>query len=65
MPFRLRELREARGMPRLDLAIKAGLNVNTVYKLERGVATPKLDTLQRLARALGVRPEELHRAADL
>jgi transcriptional regulator with XRE-family HTH domain len=51
---RIRELREARGLTREALAQKIGMSTVYVRKLEAGERTPSLDTLDRLARALGV-----------
>lgn len=55
---RVRELREARGITREQLAVKAGLSSSTLYLAERaGLITEA--TAVKLAAALDVRPEEL------
>lgn len=41
------------------LAAKAGLSVSYISMLERGQRSPPLDTLEALAKALGVRPVAL------
>ncbi len=41
------------------LAAKAGLSVSYISMLERGERTPPLDTLELLAKALGVTPTQL------
>jgi transcriptional regulator with XRE-family HTH domain len=41
------------------LANKAGLSVSYISMLERGQRTPPLDTLELLAKALGVTPTQL------
>ncbi len=41
------------------LAAKAGLSVSYISMLERGERTPPLDTLEQLAKALGVTPTQL------
>lgn len=51
---RLRELRQARGFTQARLAELAGITVDAVNRIERGDRTPGLDTLDRLATALGV-----------
>jgi len=55
-------LRAARLQKKLSqevLAQKAGLSVSYVSMLERGQRTPPLDTLETLAKALGVPPLNL------
>ena len=47
-------MREARGLTREALAQKINMSTIFVRKLEAGERTPSLDTLDRLARALGV-----------
>lgn len=55
---RVRELRERRELSQTDLATKAGLNKETVNRLELG-GNATLDTLFRVAIALEVSPETL------
>jgi len=58
---RLRQLREAKGWTLEVLAESAGMNELQVGHIERGASDPKLSTITKLARALGVPPGELHR----
>jgi transcriptional regulator with XRE-family HTH domain len=51
---RLRQLREGAGLTQPELAGKAGMHRMGVAKLEQGVRQPSWDTVQRLARALGL-----------
>lgn len=51
---RLRTARLRAGLSLRALADRAGLNWTTLWKLEQGLVTPRLDTLQRIARALRV-----------
>lgn len=51
---RIVELRKKRGMTQEDLASKTGLNRVTLARLERVMHQPTLDTLDAIARALGV-----------
>ncbi len=51
---RIAELRGKRGMSQEALAQKAGINRVTLARLERAMHPPKLDTLEDIARALGV-----------
>ncbi len=56
----LRKLREAKGLTQGELAERAGLHRVYVTQLEIGIETnPTLETLERLAKALGVRTGKL------
>ncbi|HEX8619580.1 MAG TPA: helix-turn-helix transcriptional regulator [Thermoanaerobaculia bacterium] len=48
----LRELRLARGLTQTELAERSHTNTMFISKLERGVTTPTIGTLLRLANAL-------------
>lgn len=48
----LRRMRLARGLTQSELAARANTNTMFVSKLERGVSTPTIGTLLRLADAL-------------
>ena len=56
---RLRSLREARGWPVAELAARAGLSRQAVWRLESSRRRPGLDAIERLAEALGVPAGEL------
>ena len=56
---RIRTLRKQCGMSQTALAIRAGVYRLTVTNSEIGKSTPDLDTLRKLAAALGVKVEEL------
>jgi transcriptional regulator with XRE-family HTH domain len=51
---RIAQLRDERGMSQELLAAKAQINRVTLARLELGLHQPKLDTLDRIARVLGV-----------
>lgn len=55
----LRRLRQASGLSQGELAAKADLSRVGYRNLESGLATPRVDTLARIAGALGVRLDEL------
>jgi transcriptional regulator with XRE-family HTH domain len=55
----LRALRIARGLTQAELAELADTNTMFISKLERGVTTPTIGTLVRLAKALQCRVVEL------
>ncbi len=45
--------RTAAGLSQVDLAAAAGLSPFTISRLERGLHSPNLKTVQAIARALG------------
>lgn len=49
----LRARRQA-GMTQGELAVRAGVNVRTITRIERGAVAPNMATVARLAEALGV-----------
>src|SRR5204862_7786252 len=51
---RVAEIRARRGLTQESLAAKARINRVTLARLERAQHPPNLDTLERIARALGV-----------
>ena len=55
---RLRELRAAAELTQAALAEKAGIQVNSVARLERGAYQPSWDVVRKLAAALGVEPND-------
>ena len=56
---KLKEVRLEKGMTQADIAEKAGLHPNSYAKIERGEATPSLETLEKIAKALSVRSSDL------
>ena len=56
---KLKELRRRRVLTMEELAEKAGVGLNTVWRLEHGVMGAQPRTVRKLAKALGVEPEEL------
>jgi transcriptional regulator with XRE-family HTH domain len=62
---KLRELRRRRVLTLRELEDKSGVSYATVWRLESGRATEAHpSTIRKLARALGVSPEELVRAEN-
>jgi transcriptional regulator with XRE-family HTH domain len=55
----LRRQRLAKGLSQERLAEKTGLHPSEVSRLERAVREPRLGTIARLARGLGVPAEKL------
>ncbi len=60
----IRVLRSERGLTAADLAARSGLGKATLSQIERGHGNPRLETLEALARALGVELAELLADAD-
>ena len=56
---KLRELRRRRVLTLEELAEKADVGRNTIWRLEHGVMGAQPRTIRKLAKALGVEPEEL------
>jgi transcriptional regulator with XRE-family HTH domain len=61
---RLRELRTERGLTLAEVAEAAGMDASTLSRLESGARRLSLDHLPALARALGVRADDLLAAPD-
>ena len=55
----LRVLRKQKGLSQEELAFQAGINRNYVGQIEREEKSPTVDMIEKLAAAMGVRPEEL------
>ena len=57
-------MRDARGFSQEELAGRAGVHSSYVSQLERGVKSPTLGVICRLALALEIQPSELVSAVD-
>jgi transcriptional regulator with XRE-family HTH domain len=55
MAARLKELRERRGLTQEQLSEKSGVGRSHLARLETGKQDPTLSTLEKLAKALGVK----------
>lgn len=55
----VRRLRAKRNLSQKALAERSGVSVSYVSMLERGQRSPPLETIEKLARALGVPPSTL------
>jgi transcriptional regulator with XRE-family HTH domain len=60
----LRKLREERGLSQEQLAFETGVHRTFVSQLERGLKTPSLATLFKLAAALGIEPSKMIRKLE-
>lgn len=59
MKLRIREIRDARGLTQLRVAVDAGITPTALARIEAGKAMPKLDTAKKLADVLGVKVDDL------
>ena len=55
----LQRIREARGLTIEELAQKSGVAALTIRDTERGESTPRMDTIARLAKPLGLTFDEV------
>lgn len=55
----LREWRQRRALSQRDLAALAGMTQQSVTRIETGRQDARPSTIRKLAKALGVKPEEL------
>jgi len=60
----LKPSRETKGLTQKALADAVGLSEHAIYLFESGRTDPSLDTLRRLAAALGVQPGDLLNQPD-
>jgi transcriptional regulator with XRE-family HTH domain len=59
----LRDLREKSGVSQEAFALACRLHRTYISQLERGLKSPTLATIEKLAAELGVRPHQLIKAA--
>ena len=55
----IRKARVARGWTQAQLAFRAGLRESAICKYERGYFEPRINTLRKIAKALGVTTDYL------
>lgn len=53
------QLRKEQGLSRNELGRLTGLKASSIYRIETGGSSPRLQTIEKLARALRVHPSEL------
>jgi transcriptional regulator with XRE-family HTH domain len=56
---KIRARRAFLGLSLADVAERADLSPSTLSRIERGLLSPRLETVERLARALGYTAEDL------
>lgn len=56
----LTSLRKQKGWSQEKLAVESGISYNTIIKIERGgIKNPKIETVIKLAKGLGVSIDEI------
>ena len=55
----LRRARDEAGLSQEELSERSGLHSTEISRLERGVREPRLGTIVRIARGLGLQPADL------
>lgn len=55
---KIKDLRISKAMSQEDLALSSGLSPSTIGRIERGLSRPRPETLQLLAKGLGISPED-------
>jgi transcriptional regulator with XRE-family HTH domain len=56
---RLRELRVIKRVTQFQLRLQTGIHQSKISLIENGLVTPEADERRKLAKALGVNPEEI------
>ena len=56
---KLKELRQRRVLTLRELEEESGVSYNTIWRLENGYTDARPSTIRKLAKALGVEPEDL------
>ena len=64
LPAELTKLREARGLSKNELSTRTGLARSFITTLEQGGAAPSVESLGRIAFALGISPGEILKRAE-
>ncbi|MCM1010928.1 MAG: helix-turn-helix domain-containing protein [Fusobacterium sp.] len=57
--LKIKLLRNKQGLSQEDLASKSELSATSLGTIERGTSVPGIDTLERIANALGIELKEL------
>jgi len=63
--YKMKSLRDERMLTQQELAVKSGLTITTISRIETGRVRPSIRTLRALANVFGYSPEELKRMIEL
>lgn len=58
------QLRRSADLTQEELAHRAGIHATYVSQIERGLKSPTISTLQKLAKALGTKPSKILQAIE-
>lgn len=50
---KIREVRESQKLSQMDIAVKTGLSLITIWNIENGTKEPRISTLTKISKALG------------
>jgi transcriptional regulator with XRE-family HTH domain len=64
LPAEITRIRENRGLSKNELSTRTGLARSFITTLEQGGAAPSVETLGRIAYALGISPGEIIKRAE-
>lgn len=56
---KLKEMRKEKGLTQSKLSLKSGVDRSQISDIESNRVKPRMDTLERLAAALGCEPRDL------
>ncbi len=56
---KIKTIRKQKGITQEEIADKSGMHVSTLGRIERGESNPPLQTLNKIAQALRVKPKEI------
>ena len=59
MRIKLKEIRKSKNMSVIELSKLSGVNRQHIYDIENWTVTPKVTTVCKLAKALGVKIEDI------
>ena len=62
---RIRELRKIKGISQLELAFDMDMSMNTISYIELGKISPKIETLQKIAKKLNISMAELFEFSEI
>ena len=62
---KLREARERKGLSQAQLAKRVGVSQGLIWQIERGLKTPGVGVLTRIAKELNLSLDELLRVVDI
>jgi len=56
---RIKKIRKAKNITQVELAVETGLSPSYIASIEQSVRMPSLKTLNKIAKSLNIKPNEL------